>query len=327
MTNLAILGAGRIAGTMAETVRRMNEAGQGDVCLYAVAARDAGRAQAFAEDNGVQKSFGSYEEMVRDPGVDLVYIATPHSHHAEHMRLCIEHGKAVLCEKAFTANAAQAEEIFSLAKEKGVLVCEAIWTRYQPMRKMICDAAWSGIVGKPRTIQANLSYQIAFKPRISDPALAGGALLDVGVYAINFAEMVFGRPDGVHGHALLTPAGVDETNSMFLTWADGRAAVLSSGTTAISDREGIIWCEHGFIRVENINNPERFTIYNEKREVIRRVERPQQLTGYEYEVLEAADVLARGGTQCPSMPWEETLHVMKLMDELRAQMGVRYPFE
>ena len=111
MTNLAILGAGRIAGTMAETVRRMNEAGQGDICLYAVAARDAGRAQAFAEANGVQKSFGSYEEMVRDPGVDLVYIATPHSHHAEHMRLCIEHGKAVLCEKAFTANAAQAEEI------------------------------------------------------------------------------------------------------------------------------------------------------------------------------------------------------------------------
>ena len=327
MTNLAILGAGRIAGTMADTVRRMNAAGRGDVRLFAVAARDGERARAFAEQYGVSRAYGSYEEMVRDPDVDLVYVATPHSHHAAHMRLCIEHKKAVLCEKAFTANAKQAEEILDLAGEKGVLVAEAIWTRYQPMRKIIYDAAWSGVVGKPRTIQANLSYAISHKERIVDPALAGGALLDVGVYAINFCEMVFGHPDEARGYAVLTGRGCDETDSMTLLWRDGRMGVLSAGTTAISEREGLIWCERGFIRVENINNPQRMQVYDENRRVIRDVSCPPQLTGYEYEVEEACAALAAGKTQCDSMPWSETLHVMRLMDDLRAQMGVRYPFE
>ena len=327
MTNLAILGAGYIAGVLADTVLKMNAAGRNDVHLYAVASRDAERARAFATRYGIPKSCGSYEEMLSDPQIGLVYVATPHSHHAEHMKLCIAHGKAILCEKAFTANAGQAEEVLRLAKEKNVLVAEAIWTRYQPMRKIIYDAAWSGVVGKPRTVQANLSYAISHKERIVDPALAGGALLDVGVYAINFCEMVFGHPDEARGCAVLTGRGCDETDSMTLLWRDGRMGVLSAGTTAISEREGLIWCERGFIRVENINNPQRMQVYDENRRVIRDVSCPPQLTGYEYEVEEACAALAAGKTQCDSMPWSETLHVMRLMDDLRAQMGVRYPFE
>ncbi len=327
MINLAILGAGKIAGTMADTVCRMKEAGRNSVRLYAVAARDGGRAAAFAAQYDIPVSYGSYEEMAKDPQVDLVYIATPHSHHAEHMKLCIENGKHILCEKAFTANAKQAEEVFALAKEKGVLVCEAIWTRYQPMRAIIRDLAYSGIVGEPRSIQADLSYPIEWKARITEPALAGGALLDVGVYAINFAEMVFGRPDAVFGRAVLSDKGVDMTNSMTFVWNDGRMGILSSGATALSEREGIIRCENGFLRVSNINNPERVIVYNRQYEEIRRIERPDQLTGYEYEVEEAARCIEQGLTECPSMPWDETLHIMREMDELRRQMGVHYPFE
>ena len=327
MINLAILGAGKIAGTMADTVCRMKEAGRDTVRLYAVAARDGSRAAAFAAQYGIPVSYGSYEEMAKDPQVDLVYIATPHSHHAEHMKLCIENGKHILCEKAFTANAKQAEEVFALAKEKGVLVCEAIWTRYQPMRAIIRDLAYSGIVGEPRSIQADLSYPIEWKARITEPALAGGALLDVGVYAINFAEMVFGRPDTVFGRAVLSDKGVDMTNSMTFVWNDGRMGILSSGATALSEREGIIRCENGFLRVSNINNPERVIVYNRQYEEIRRIERPDQLTGYEYEVEEAARCIEQGLTECPSMPWDETLNIMREMDELRRQMGVHYPFE
>ena len=327
MIRIAILGAGRIAGTMATTLRMMNDAGDNSACLYAVAARDLDRAKAFAQTYGAQKAYGSYDEMLRDPDVDLVYVATPHSHHAEHMRMCIEHGRAILCEKAFTATAPQAEEILALARKKGVLVTEAIWTRYQPMRRLIYDTAFSGIVGAPRVIQANLSYAISHKPRLVDPALAGGALLDVGVYAINFAEILFGQPDAAFGHATLLPSGVDDTDGIMLTWKDGRAAILSAGATSISEREGVIWCERGFIRVENINNPERLTVYNADRAVVQVIERPAQLTGYEYEVREAAETLAKGALECPSMPHAETLHIMRLMDDLRAQMGVRYPFE
>ena len=327
MTNLAILGAGYIAGVLADTVLKMNAAGRNDVRLYAVASRDAERARAFATRYGIPKSCGSYEEMLSDPQIGLVYVATPHSHHAEHMKLCIAHGKAILCEKAFTANAGQAEEVLRLAKEKNVLVAEAIWTRYQPMRKIIYDAVWSGIVGKPRTIQANLSYAISHKQRIIDPALAGGALLDVGVYALNFCEMIFGHPDKAQGCAVLTERGCDETDSMTLLWKDGRVGILSAGTTAISEREGLIWCERGFIRVDNINNPERMRIYDKDRKIIRDIACPPQLTGYEYEVEEAAAALSAGQTECTSMPWEETLHIMRLMDDLRRQMGVKYPFE
>ena len=327
MINIGILGAGRIAVTMAKTVRGMNEAGNDSVHLLSVGARDKERAEQFAKDNGVEKAFGSYEELLSDPELDLVYIAVPHSHHAESVKLCLEHGKHVLCEKAFTANVRQAEEIIRMAEDKKLLLTEAIWTRYQPMRKMINDVVASGVVGQPRTLTANLDYSILGKERMTDPALAGGALLDVGVYALNFAEMVFGHPDRVQGIATLTDRGVDETDSVTLTWKDGRMAILNSGMSAISDRFGVIYCTEGFIMVENINNPQVIRVYDKNYKMIDKIRCPQQITGYEYEVMEAVDCIEKGLIECPSMPHSETLHVMEMMDALRMQMGVKYPFE
>ena len=323
---VGILGAGRIAVTMAETIRKMQASGDGRAELYAVASRDGAKARAFAEKRGVKKAFGSYAEMLEDPALDLVYIATPHSHHYRHIRLCIEHGKHVLCEKAFTANARQAQDAFCRAAQRGVLVTEAIWTRYQPMRKIIASELASGIIGDARMISASLCYAITDKERIVRPELAGGALLDVGVYALNFAEMCFGRAEKVSG-VCVKEGGVDISDSITLEWGDGRMACLNASAAAMSDRSGVIYGDKGYIIVENINNPQKASVFASDYKLIKEIAAPTQLTGYEYEVAEAADCIAAGKTECPSMPHAETVHIMEVMDHLRAQFGVVYPEE
>lgn len=327
MLHMAILGAGRIAATMAETINCMNQVGNHAVSLYAVAARDLERAQQFADTHGVERAYGSYEEMLQDQQVQLVYVATPHSHHYQHVMMCLEHGKHVLCEKAFAANAQQTREMLQRATDKGLLLTEAIWTRYQPMREVISQVVNSGVIGEPRMLTANLGYEIMGKERIVEPALAGGALLDVGIYPLNFAEMVFGAPDQVHAVGVLSDKGVDFQDSMTLTWKDGKMAVLNAGANCVSDRMGVIYGTRGFAVVENINNPQSITVYDAQYQQAEHHPCPAQLTGYEYEVVEAARCIEAGALECPSMPHQDTVHMMELMDEIRHQMGVRYPFE
>ena len=263
--------------------------------------------------------------MLSDKDLELVYIATPHSHHYQHMKLCADYGKHILCEKAFTVTAEQAKAVFAYGREKGVLITEAIWTRYQPMRRIIQEELPA--IGEPRMLTANLCYEISGKERIVKPELAGGALLDVGIYAINFAEMVFGRAQGIQGSCVKSTTGVDFADSITLTWEDGRMAVLNAAATCVSDRLGVIYGTKGFMVVENINNPQGLKIYDHQYQLIREVSCPPQLTGYEYEVLEAADCISRGMGECPSMPHEETVHILQVMDTLREQMGVHYPCE
>lgn len=324
---LGILGAGFIAHVMADTVRRMQAAGHGEVELYAVAAREEDRARDFARQYGMPCAFGSYEAMLQDPAVDFVYIATPHSHHYRHIRLCVDHGKPVLCEKAFTVNARQADDVLRRARARGVLVTEAIWTRYQPMRRMLDEVLQSGVIGRPQLLTANLGYAMTQNRRIVDPALAGGALLDVGVYALNFAEMVFGRADGVQGLCTKHETGVDLTDSITLTWADGRAAHLTAAANAVTDRYGAVYGTDGYLLVENINNPQKITVFDGHNRLVRELPCPPQLTGYEYELLETVRCLEQGLVECPSMPHAETVHMMEVMDHLRAQMGIVYPCE
>ena len=319
----AILGAGRIAGTLAVTMQALPE-----VECYAVASRSLKKAQDFAREHGFQKAYGSYEEMLADEAVELVYIATPHSHHYEHMKLCIESGKHVLCEKAFTVTKEQAEEVFRLAGERNVLVTEAIWTRYMPSRKIINELLAEGVIGEVKTLTANLSYTISGKERIIRPELAGGALLDVGVYTLNFALMHFGnRIVRKQSAAQLTETGVDGQNAIMLFYEDGRFAVLNSGIYGMSDRQGIFYGSKGWMSVDNINNPLEVRIYNEKRQLCRTVSMPEQINGYEYEILETIDCIRNGKRECPSMKHEDTLEVMELMDAFRREWGVRYPEE
>lgn len=320
---IGILGAGGIARVMAETVNGMEEAQ-----CYAVAARDLGRAQKFAEEFGVEKAYGSYEEMLQDPQVELVYIATPHSHHYEHVKLCLEHGKHVLCEKAFTANAAQAEEILKMAEEKGILLTEAIWTRYMPMRKTIDEVVASGIIGKITSLSANLGYVIEQNERIHAPELAGGALLDLTVYPLNFASMVFGDDIvKVDASCVKIDTGVDGQDNVMLTYRDGKMATLYTTIHAQTDRRGMINGSLGYIEIENINNYESMKVYDLDRKVIASYEAPKQITGYEYEVRAAIRAIREGKTECEEMPHAETIKMMKLMDRIRADFGIVYPFE
>ena len=232
---IGILGAGRIAGKFANTMNQVSEAE-----CWAVASRSAERAAAFAEQWGFAKSLGSYEEMLSDPELELVYVATPHSHHYEHMKLCLEYGKHVLCEKAFTLSAAQAREIAALAAEKNCYLAEALWTRYMPSRQIIDDLLSSGIIGKVRMLTANLCYPVSHKERIMDPALGGGALLDLGVYGLNFAMTHLGHEiTGVDTTVQMTDTGVDGSEVITLRYRNGAMAVLTHSVFARSDLQGV----------------------------------------------------------------------------------------
>lgn len=321
--NIGFIGAGRIANTQAATMQRME-----DVNLYAVAARDLDRAEAFAAQYGFEKAYGSYGEMLLDPNVELVYIATPHSHHAEHMKLCIESGKHVLCEKAFTLNAAQAREVAALAREKGVYVAEAIWTRYMPSRAMINEVLASGVIGNVTAMTANLCYPVAYKERCIRPELAGGALLDVGVYCLNFALMHFGDDiERMDSTVRMTDTGVDGQESITLCYRDGKIAVLTAGIRSRSDRKGIFYGDNGYILVENINNPQSISVYNLHNQLVEEISVPAQITGYEYQIREAMARIRAGEIESTSMPLRESIAVMERMDALRKDWGLVYPME
>lgn len=326
---IGILGAGNIAESMAKTVRGMAAQGK-DVSLYAVASRSQEKADAFAAAQGVSRAYGSYEAMLADPAVDLVYIATPHSHHAAQISACVAAGKPVLCEKSFTANAKQAESVLREAEAAGVYVAEAIWTRYMPSRRMITDLIANDEIGEPRFLSANLAYAIDDRERIVRPELAGGALLDVGVYPINFASMVFGNDIArVESSVQKMDTGVDRTENITYFYQDGRMAQLMASAAFASDRRGIVYGTKGFLMVDNVNNPHEISYYDrksrEKPSWVRPV--PPQITGYEYEVEACMRDLAAGHLEPVEMPHAETIEIMRQMDALRNAWGIRYPFE
>ena len=320
---IGIIGAGWIADKMGEALAPLAEAE-----VYAIASRSLEKAQAFAQKYSVPCTYGSYEEMVADPQVDLVYVATPHSHHLRHARLAIEHGKPVLVEKAFTANAREAKELLDLAKEKGVFATEAIWTRYMPLSHKIKEIMDSGIIGEPRVLTATLCYFMEHKERIVRPDLCGGALLDLGVYVINFARMYFGT-DIVKtvSNCHVGPSGTDMMESMSLSYADGKMANLQSGALTLNDRQGIISGTEGYIRVDNVNCPENVEVWRDYKLVGKYTVAPDFVNGYEYEVLECKRCLEAGLLESPMMPHEETLAIMEQMDALRKEWGVVFPMD
>ncbi len=320
---IGIIGAGNIAGTMATTLQQL----KGTEC-YAIASRDIKRAQAFADKYGFEKAYGSYADMLSDPYVELVYIATPHSHHYEHIKMSLNHGKHVLCEKAFCANAKQAEEVLVMARERGLLLAEAMWTRYMPMRGLINRVLKSGIIGNPTSLSANLGYPLISKSRLVRPELAGGALLDLGVYVLNFASMVFGDAiDSIAANCVKLDSGVDAQENIMLTYRDGRMASLYVTMLAQTDRRGLINGTNGYIEIENINNYEMLRVFNLERKIVAEYTAPTQITGYEYEVQSVMRAIREGKLECPEMPHTEIVRMMQLMDSIRSAWNIEFPFE
>ena len=320
---IGIIGAGNIAGTMATTLQQM----KGTEC-YAIASRDIKRATEFADKYGFERAYGSYADMLNDPYVELVYIATPHSHHYEHIKMCLNHGKHVLCEKAFCANAAQAEEVMLMAEDRGLLLAEAMWTRYMPMRGLINKVLKSGIIGNPTSLSANLGYPLISKSRLVRPELAGGALLDLGVYVLNFASMVFGNAiDSIAANCVKLDSGVDAQENIMLTYRDGKMASLYATMLAQTDRRGLINGTNGYIEIENINNYEMVRVFNLERKIVAEYTAPTQITGYEYEVQSVMRAIREGRIECPEMPHSEILRMMQLMDSIRSAWNIVFPFE
>ena len=317
--NIGILGTGWIADKMATTLAGMTTAR-----AYAVASRTLDKAEKFAAQFSIPKAYGSYEALADDPEVDLIYIATPHSHHFENTKMCLLKNKPVLCEKAFTVNTPQAEELIRIANERKVFLAEAIWTRYQPMRQMITDVINSGVIGKLQMLSANLCYPNIALQRMYDPALAGGALLDLGVYVLNFADMFFGDDiKSISSHCIKYPTGVDIQESITIEYNDGRIAVLWSSQLAKSDRQGIISGTDGFVIVENVNNPQSYAIYNQDYQLVKKVDCPPQITGYEYQVDCCIRAINQGKIEPDEMPHADTLRIMRQMDALRKEWGVK----
>jgi predicted dehydrogenase len=320
---VGIIGTGWIAEKAAITLRGLSECE-----AYAVGSRTLERAEAFTKEWGIAKACGSYAELINDPGVDLVYVGTPHSHHYDVTKEALLAGKPCLVEKAFMANYRQAKEIVDIAREKKVFLAEAIWTRYQPVVKMVRDLIDSGRIGTPRLVTATLGYSMGEKPRIMRPDLCGGALLDLGVYALNFVRMFFPADIvSMESQCVKSKTGMDLTNAISIILADGVLCNLQSSAACVGDNIGVIAGTDGNLIIDNINNPQKITVNTHDREFVEDIHVPHQITGYEYQFLACRQALADGLLEPREMPLEETLYVMQLMDSLRQKWGVRYPMD
>jgi len=320
---VGIVGTGWIAEKAVITLSGLK------VCtVYAVGSRTAEKARAFADKWHIEKAHGSYADLIADPDVDLIYVATPHSHHYDVTREALLAGKPCLVEKAFMANHRQASEIVSLARERRVFLAEAIWTRYQPVVQTVRQLISSGRIGTPRLVTATLGYSMGEKPRIMRADLCGGALLDLGVYALNFVRMFFPADIvSIDSQCVKSKTGMDLTNAITLVLADGLLANLQSSAACVGDNIGVIAGTDGNLIIDNINNPQKITVNTHDRVFVEDIHVPQQITGYEYQFLACRQALIDGLLEPREMPLEETLYIMQLMDSLRKKWGVQYPMD
>ena len=318
-----ILGAGGIAATFADALLART---RGEVA--AVGSRSRSRGEAFAAAHGGGTVHDSYEALCADEAVEAVYVATPHSEHHEHALLAIEAGKHVLVEKAFTRNVTEAEEVFAAARERGVFVMEAMWTRFLPHMAALHEVVDSGEIGTVVGLAADHGQFFEHDPssRLFDPALAGGALLDLGVYPIAFAHDFLGAPEEVTAVGSLTGAGVDAQVSAILTYAGDVQATLHTTLLAKTPTTAVIWGTEGYVEAAGeFYRPTSFTVH-------RRDAEPRHASyvedhGLHHEAAEVARRVAAGDTESPRMTWQGTLEVLRTLDEVRAQVGVRYPGE
>ena len=329
----AILGCGHIATKMAAAVKAIENRG---VEAYAVASRSLEKAEKFAKDYGFGRAYGSYEELAKDPAVDLIYIATPHSEHYNNILLCLEHGKNLLVEKAFTANALMASEVIALAEEKGVFLSEAMWTRFLPAVQMVKDLILAGKIGKVESVEADFSMPLSHIERLRKPELAGGALLDLVIYSLTFADIFLTDAEiaGAENHIVQTKThcvkfdtGVDATDWIDLVYANGQVAHLKTSMVAPLKNEGVIYGEGGFIRVQNLNDMVEIQLFDKTGTLLESITPPRIENCYEYEVLACKAALEKGQKECAEMPHTKTMQMMTQMDGLRAAWGVSYPFE
>ncbi|WP_405580896.1 Gfo/Idh/MocA family protein [Streptomyces sp. NBC_01190] len=323
-----ILATGGIAATFTEALRSLPDAE-----VVAVGSRGEASAKAFAERYGIPRAYGSWAELAADDQIDVVYVATPHSAHREAAGLCLEAGRAVLCEKAFTINAREAGELVELARDRELFLMEAMWTYCNPLVRRLVAMIAEGAIGEVLNVSAHFGFAGDFAPehRMRDPKQGGGAVLDLGVYPVSFAQLLLGEPDEVRAVAHLTPEHVDDNTAILLGWKSGAVASLSCTMTAetaaparISGSEGRIEIEGDFFR------PDRFTLHRRGEDTPRTVRLADVTTDLDgatmrHEAAEVMRCLRSGATESPLVPLNGSLAVMRTLDRIRAEINVHYP--
>lgn len=325
-TKWGIIGCGGIANVFATSLQAL-ETGT----LLAGASRTPGRAQEFAEKHGIERVYTDYESLVADPDVEAVYVATTHNFHYENIRLCLENGKHVLCEKPFTVNAAQTLKLVELARERNLFMMEAVWTRFLPAIRKLQELLAEGIIGEIRTVKADFSIAGEFRAehRLKNKVLAGGALLDLGIYPITFASIVFGeQPVRIQSSVVKGNTGVDDRSFYLFDYEGGRRAMLSSSFTHIAPSEGIVCGTKGYIRMPRFHGGQQLEIHLEAKDAPDILSLPfGKGEDFKFELAHAMDCIESGKIQSDILPLSETLAIMQTMDTLRAQWGLQYPDE
>lgn len=319
-----ILATGKIAHKFAQGLQTLPGA-----IIQAVGSRSAESAKAFASTYHIPNVHTSYESLAADPSVDVIYVATPHPGHKENTLLCLNNGKHVLCEKPFAVNAIEAEIMVSEAREKGLFLMEAMWTRFMPanveLRKILKDA----LIGDIRMLTADFGFSSEFNPlaRTYNPDLAGGALLDVGIYPISYAYMIFGQePSHISSTASICSTGVDDQSAYLFGYKNGAIARLSSSVAVETSKEAVIHGNKGMIRIPLFWKANELHIQQEGKEAVT-YKFPYPSTGLQFQAKETMNCIRDGKTESTIMPLDETLQIMRMLDQLRAQWGMKYPME
>jgi len=298
--------------------------------VSAVGSRSQGGADAFATKFGIANAHVSYESLVADPEVDVVYVATPHPFHHANATLALEAGKHVLVEKAFTINAADAASIVELAAQKNLVVLEAMWTRFLPHMVRLRELIAEGVIGDVRTVIADHNQNLPQDPshRLQDPALGGGALLDLGIYPVSFAWDILGAPTSVSAIAAKTPTGVDRQTAVVLGYADGQQALIHTALDTAGPNTASVIGTNGWVAIDSVfYNPSSFTVFALDGSVVERYESSVSNRGMQYQAAELERLVESGQLAGDILPPSETVAIMATLDEIRAQIGLSYPGE
>lgn len=298
--------------------------------VTAVGSRSAASAQKFVDHFGLAnvQAHGSYTDLVNDPEVDIVYVATPHSRHFDHAKLALLAGKHVLLEKAFTVTGDQAEVLVALAAERDLVLLEAMWTRHLPHMVRLREILAAGTIGEVRTVIADHNQSLPTEPehRLNDPKLAGGALLDLGIYPVSFAFDVLGAPTSVQATASFTATGVDRQTSIVLGYDNGAHALLQCALDTPGPNTASVVGTAGWVSIDRVwYAPTGFTVYAPDGSVIERFENDSVVNGMQYQALEVERLVHAGLIAGKVMPPEQTVQIMRVLDEIRAQVGLEYP--
>ncbi|MFD6418493.1 Gfo/Idh/MocA family protein [Streptomyces sp. NPDC060194] len=318
-----VLATGGIAATFATDLRALSDAE-----IVAVASRSTASAERFAARFDIPRAHGSWADLAADPDVDVVYVATPHAAHRAAAGLCLEAGRPVLVEKAFTLNAAEAGELVALARSRGLFLMEAMWTYCDPLVRRLVELVRGGAIGEVLSVQADFGIAVPYDPahRLYDPAQGGGALLDLGVYPVAFAQLLLGEPSEVAARAVLSKEGVDLHTGILLSYESGAHASLQCSVTSATATTATITGTKGRIDVPaGFFAPERFVLHRAGASEEFTAEGPRG--GLAFEAAEVMRCLRAGATESPLVPLDGTLAVMRTLDAVRERIGVRYPGE